>query len=378
MNRSLWNRAAMCGLLTLGLAAPAVFAQDNTAGDETAEAQPWAPSWSDGEIGRVAEMLSGTWMTTGPIATLEGGDEIPAVMRIKPVPVQGMSNVLYAEAARKDSQYAPYFQAIFQLYRFEDQLRLRTYEFKFDEPTGSTVGWRSANAMIGAWAAPELFPTISRDDLYATLDVNVNASGDGFEGSTPYPYPTGARGAVQMTSRIELTQTGLLTADTGYAADGSVAWGGGTGYTWRRAAGETGVTVSSLGEGLVVIDWGIDGARPGDDVPVVGPGDRLHAHYTGFTSDGYRFQSSYDRGQPFPVNIPSPGGLIEGWNRGLPGIAQGARRRLLIPAPLAYGERGSPRAGIPANSTLFFDVEAMLVEKPDAATSEGATDDAAE
>lgn len=99
---------------------------------------------------------------------------------------------------------------------------------------------------------------------------------------------------------------------------------------------------------LQIIDT-VQGA--GDAVPA---GATITAHYTGaLVADGTIFQSSHDFGQPitFPLS-----GVIEGWQKGVPGMKVGGTRRLIIPAAQAYGN-ASPSPNIPANSDLVFDIE---------------------
>ena len=91
---------------------------------------------------------------------------------------------------------------------------------------------------------------------------------------------------------------------------------------------------------------------------VVPPGATVTVHYTGRLTSGKKFDSSRDRGEPttFPLN-----GVIRGWGEGIPGMKVGGRRKLVIPADLAYGERAMGNV-IPANSTLVFDVEVLDVK----------------
>lgn len=92
----------------------------------------------------------------------------------------------------------------------------------------------------------------------------------------------------------------------------------------------------------------------GDEVQ---PGATITAHYTGaLCANGTIFQSSHDMGRPITFPL---GGVIKGWQQGVPGMKVGSTRRLIIPAEMAYGSQ-SPAPNIPANSDLVFDIE--LVE----------------
>lgn len=89
-------------------------------------------------------------------------------------------------------------------------------------------------------------------------------------------------------------------------------------------------------------------------------GKTVSVHYTGTLTNGSKFDSSLDRGEPISFQL-GRGMVIKGWDEGIALLKVGSKAKLIIPSDLGYGERGAPGA-IPPNATLIFDVELVNVQ----------------
>src|SRR6516164_8246637 len=117
-----------------------------------------------------------------------------------------------------------------------------------------------------------------------------------------------------------------------------------------KVTGKATTTASGLQYWDIVVGTGATAAA----------GKTVKVHYTGWLTDGKKFDSSVDRGQGF--SFPLGGGrVIKGWDQGVAGMKVGQLRKLTIPPHLAYGERGFPPV-IPPNSTLVFEVELLEIK----------------
>lgn len=123
--------------------------------------------------------------------------------------------------------------------------------------------------------------------------------------------------------------------------------------------------VSSTQNNNIMTTTTADGLQITDEVIGTGveavSGKQVSVHYTGTLTDGKKFDSSLDRGQPFTFNLGT-GQVIKGWDEGVVGMRVGGKRKLIIPANLAYGNREVGNGLIPANSTLLFEVELLDVK----------------
>ncbi|MDA3928378.1 MAG: FKBP-type peptidyl-prolyl cis-trans isomerase [Prolixibacteraceae bacterium] len=116
-------------------------------------------------------------------------------------------------------------------------------------------------------------------------------------------------------------------------------------------AKKEGVTVTESGLQYEVMVQ-VEGEKPTAESTV-------KVHYHGTTIDGEVFDSSVDRGEPaqFPLN-----GVIKGWTEGVQLMTVGSKYKFVVPADLAYGERGAG-GSIGPNSTLIFEVELLEIIK---------------
>jgi hypothetical protein len=306
---------------------------------------PMAPpkiEFADPDMAAVANALTGSWKCTG-VPHAGGGGNSDVVLSVAPIRCADMPNVMYAELARADALNRPHRQAIWQLHKVNDKLRLKTLEFR--RTRGELL------SASGLWAAPEAFPAITSEDLVTTLDIDLEKVSNGWKGKTPHNYPTSMGGAVEMSSEVSISPDAFISSDRGYDAGGKEVWGPGAenpkGFTFHKF--DTGVKVERLDGGVVVVDFPakLEGAP-------AKPGDKVMSHYSMYLGNGWMFDSSYERGSPMTYIVG--GKFLEGWKRAMADAQKGMQRKIVIPGPLAFGESGELRGKVPANATLYVDV----------------------
>jgi FKBP-type peptidyl-prolyl cis-trans isomerase FkpA len=113
------------------------------------------------------------------------------------------------------------------------------------------------------------------------------------------------------------------------------------------------MSTNTTASGLIIEELAIgDGSE-------AAAGQSVTVHYTGWLTDGTKFDSSKDRNDPFEFPLGARH-VIAGWDEGVQGMKVGGRRKLTIPPSLGYGARGAGRV-IPPNATLVFEVELLAV-----------------
>ncbi len=127
----------------------------------------------------------------------------------------------------------------------------------------------------------------------------------------------------------------------------------------QQTATNTAATTAQTGAAPEATELKIEDLKPGNGLEATN-GKTVSVHYTGTLTDGKKFDSSVDRGQPFKFQLGA-GQVIQGWEKGIAGMKVGGKRKLTIPSQLGYGERGAGNV-IPPNATLVFEVELLGVE----------------
>ncbi len=122
----------------------------------------------------------------------------------------------------------------------------------------------------------------------------------------------------------------------------------------NQGAGSKNMSEVTTPTGLVYVDEVVGtGNSPS-------PGQTVSVHYTGWLTNGQKFDSSLDRGQPFQFTL-GQGQVIRGWDEGVAGMKVGGKRKLIIPPDLGYGSRGAGGV-IPPNAKLIFEVQLLGIQ----------------
>lgn len=346
------RRTMVWATMALGITfAPGASAQgSNPAANQPAadssesEAAPVAIFTDDG-FRAVADALTGTWKTTASVDSPDGGVDI--VVTMAPVYIPGLTDTMYSETARADEPDEPYDVAVHRFIRTGSGIRMRTHRL--------TTGVDNARrAFAGVFALPEGTPVvIDPGTLFPTLDYAVRETDTGFKGSTPFPYPTSNRGAIEVKGAFEVSGDRLVLSERGFDGDGQMVWGPedeGTVFTRTDPI----ATHYQTEGGVHVVEY-----NTGEGDPIIN-GNFIVVHYDGYIPDGRMFDSSVQKGEAFRYRFP--GRLITGWIEGMQQARVGSVRRLFIPSELAYGSRGAGNPLIGANQDIRFLIRTIAIE----------------
>jgi len=349
--------------------AVAAFAQDNKGEPAVgqlkvnavpAEPQPLklpysqAATWSDESIAKVGKALEGSWRTVRPVG--QGDDKLKSAdvfLGIAHVHVHGLPDTLYVEAARVDAPWAPFRQALWQVYKKKGEIHVRTIVFR------QTKG---AHAFLNTlWAAPDKFPGgIDLAETYATMDIATKWDGKVLSGKTPYAYPTALQGAIEMTSEFTVDGDTMSTADRGFDASGKVVWGPESGAAYQFKKFTPDVKVQRFDSGLIRINYG--GTGEGETIVA---DSRVGLHTIGSLVNGSVFENSRVRNQLVAFRVGQEMS-VPGFTAGTKDLRKGERFKLLIPSDQAFGPQGNQRFKVPGDAWLAYDIEVVSVEAPQA------------
>ncbi len=157
-----------------------------------------------------------------------------------------------------------------------------------------------------------------------------------------------ARQARQQARIAERRKRTLLWAALGLAVIAVIGF-----FAWR------GSQTQATQKAEDVTELKIEDLAVGDGAEAV-KGNTVLVHYTGWLTDGTKFDSSLDRGQPFQFTLGA-GRVIQGWDIGVAGMKVGGKRKLTIPPDLGYGASGAGGV-IPPDATLIFEVEILEIK----------------
>lgn len=368
-----WTTRIGCVVVCAGLAFVA-SAQDQKGGAPVAEAKvstaPITPkplampysqqaTWSDESIAKVGKALEGAWRTVKPVG--QGDDKMKSAdvfLGIAHVHVHGMPDTLYVEAARVDAPWAPFRQALWQIYKKKGEIHVRTIVFRQA---------KGAHAFLNTlWATPDKFPAgLDLSETYATMDIATKWDGKVLSGKTPYPYPTAVQGAIEMTSEFTVDGDTMSTADRGFDANGKVVWGPDSGAAYQFKKFTPDLKVQRFDSGLIRINYG--GTGEGETIVA---DSRVGLHTVGALVNGTVFENSRSRNQLVAFRVGQDMS-VAGFTQGTKELRKGERFKLLIPSDQAFGAQGNPRFKVPGDAWLAYDIEVVSVEAPAPAPAPG-------
>lgn len=267
----------------------------------------------------------------------------------------GLDNAVYFEIARADSAWAPFQQGVWQVWKKNGNLVVRQYDF-----TGVPATFKAA--MVGLWAAPDMFPVLKSTQLVPVADVALTSAGGNYSGTGA--GPTLIDNAFEFSTSWIVTPESLSFTDRGTDASGKQVWGpppGAAGPTFKR--GTAAAKAERRTGGVVVIDF----VPPSTTERKLEDWSDGAGVVVGYTDGGAEFYNSNTPNQRTGTVEPyrwtaSPQAGVQGWNVGMAGVTQGTIRRIYVPTSLAFGPRGN--RNVPPNADLIFATQTQWVGEP--------------
>lgn len=285
---------------------------------------------------------------TGAYTSVADPNQPKLELHVTPIVVEGLADTLLVQIAREDARFEPFRMYLMQLYGRKDVLRLRTFELP------AAPGMREAFA--GLWATPGTLALLDVAALAPSLDMPVTKKavpgrGEPLHGQTEHPFPVNRNGAIEMTAGFTFLMPRLTLQDAGFDAAGKEVWSTETSFVNRMQD----TPVRREESGLVSITT----VPPPAGAAKLESGGEIAIHFTYWTSTGLKIDTSRKPGRE-PTKIRIPGGTpFPALDTALAAIAKGERRKIVVPASLAYGASG--RGTVPPNATLIYDIECLDV-----------------
>lgn len=312
-----------------------------------AETSQNAPVWSNEEAKQLGALLTGSWKSKAPLKAFEGGESFDVVISAAPIFVKDYDNLLYVESARADALNRPYRQSFWRLINAGNTWNLQTLEFR--RPKGQHP------TFVGIWAAPQAVSPLAPEELVVTMTLPLTKAGEGYKGATTSRFTTSIGGAVEASGEISFDGKTIATADRGYTSTSKLAWGPADGESYVFEKFNANVAVKTSENGIVSITYPSKLAG----APAT-TGELVTVNYAGYLPSGTCFDSSYERNSA--LVYPFGSRMLDGWTQGMSDAQAGMQRRLILPAALGYGEKGSRNGKVPPNSVLTLDIDVLKVE----------------
>jgi FKBP-type peptidyl-prolyl cis-trans isomerase len=229
-------------------------------------------------------------------------------------------------------------------------------------PSESTTVVNNPSASKTTVVAPGTRTTSTTTVATSQASGSTGASGSSGTPSNAGSKSTGGAGSAATTAGEHAKMTSS-TGATGTKGAGTTTSGMGSAGTSATSASVPKANAALPGwvctqpiqkaaGGLQYIDCKLGSGAPAKS------GESVTVNYTGYLTNGTKFDSSLDHGQPFTFQLGA-GQVIKGWDQGVAGMKPGGQRKLIIPSDLAYGDNPSPGSPIPPGATLVFDVELL-------------------